>query len=176
MSWRLLLGVFLFSFVFSQGAGSNDGANLSFDEDVKKQHLQSIDGVAALVGDRVVLKSDINQTLAMAVFQQRLNPQKDTEKIERLRSEITKTLVSRKVLLAMAELDSVEVTDKEVDRALDQQVDNMVAQAGGEDAAEKAIGQSLRTFRREYWYEIKDMLITQKYQQEMTAFPTSQQR
>ena len=95
MSWRLLLGVFLFSFVFSQGAGSNDGANLSFDEDVKKQHLQSIDGVAALVGDRVVLKSAINQTLAMAVFQQRLNPQEDTEKIERLRSEITNTLVSR---------------------------------------------------------------------------------
>ena len=165
MSWRLLLGVFLFSFVFSQGAESSDGANLSFDEDVKQQHLQSIDGVAALVGDRVVLKSDINQTLAMAVFQQRLNPQKDTEKIERLRSEITNTLVSRKVLLAMAELDSVEVTDKEVDRALDQQVDNMVTQAGGEDAAEKAIGQSLRTFKREYWYEIKDMLITQKYQQ-----------
>ena len=165
MSWCLLLGVFLFSFVFSQGTESSGGANLSFDEDAKKQHLQSIDGVAALVGDRVVLKSDINQTLAMAVFQQRLNPQKDTEKIERLRSEITKTLVSRKVLLAMAELDSVEVTDKEVDRALDQQVDNMVAQAGGEDAAEKAIGQSLRTFRREYWYEIKDMLITQKYQQ-----------
>ena len=43
----------------------------------------------------------------------------------------------------------------------------MVAQAGGEDAAEKAIGQSLRTFRREYWYEIKDMLITQKYQQSL---------
>ncbi len=65
----------------------------------------------------------------------------------------------------MAELDSVEVSDKEVDRALDQQVDNIIAQAGSEEAAEKAIGQPLRTFRREYWYEIKDMLITQKYQQ-----------
>ena len=72
MSWHLLLCFFLFSFVFSQGAESSDGANLSFDEDVEKHHLQSIDGVAALVGDRVVLKSDINQTLAMAVFQQRL--------------------------------------------------------------------------------------------------------
>ena len=101
----MLVGVCLFSFVFSQGTESSGGANLSFDEDAKKQHLQSIDGVAALVGDRVVLKSDINQTLAMAVFQQRLNPQEDTEKIDRLRSEITNTLVSRKVLLAMAEVD-----------------------------------------------------------------------
>ena len=82
---------FILSFVFSQGVGAADDANLSFDEDVKKQHLQSIDGVAALVGDRVILKSDINQTLAMAVFQQRLNPQKDIERIERLRLEITST-------------------------------------------------------------------------------------
>jgi len=155
----------VFSILFSQEAGPNKEANLSFDEDGKRQHMQSIDGVAAVVGDRVVLKSDINQTLAMAVFQQRLNPQKDVEKIERLKLEIIKSIVNRKVVLAMAELDSIEVSDKEVDRALNQQVENIVAQAGGEDAAEKAIGQPLRTFKREYWYEIKDMLITQKYQQ-----------
>jgi peptidyl-prolyl cis-trans isomerase SurA len=108
--------------------------------------MQAIDGVAAVVGDRIVLKSDINQTLAMAVFQQRLNPQKDISKIEKLKKEITKSIVNRKVVLAMAELDSVEVSDKEVDRALDQQIDNIVAQAGSEGAAEKAIGQPLRTF------------------------------
>ena len=157
----------VFSVLFSQGTDTNKEANLSFDEDAKRQHLQSIDGVAAVVGDRVVLKSDINQTLAMAIFQQRLNPQKDAKKIEKLKSEIIKSIVNRKVVLAMAELDSIEVSDKEVDRALSQQIEGIVAQAGGEEAAEKAIGQPLRTFKREYWYEIKDMLITQKYQQDL---------
>ena len=65
----------VFSVLFSQGTDTNKEANLTFDEDAKRQHLQSIDGVAAMVGDRVVLKSDINQTLAMAIFQQRLNAQ-----------------------------------------------------------------------------------------------------
>ena len=38
---------------------------------------QKIDGVAAIVGDRVVLLSDVNQSLAMAVFQQKLDPRRD---------------------------------------------------------------------------------------------------
>ena len=69
----------------------------------------------------------------------------------------------------MAELDSIEVDDKEVDRTLQQQIDNIVQQAGSEEAAEVALGQPLRVFKREYWYDVKDMLITQKYQQQIIS-------
>ena len=58
---KFLVYVFVFfSVVCSQAVAPNKEANLSFDEDAKRQHVQSIDGVAAVVGDRVVLKSDIN--------------------------------------------------------------------------------------------------------------------
>ncbi|SVD78087.1 uncharacterized protein METZ01_LOCUS430941, partial [marine metagenome] len=79
--------------------------------------------------------------------------------------EIVRSVVNRKVVLMMAELDSIVVQDKEVDRTLEDQINNIIAQAGGEAAAEKALGQPLRVFRREYWYDIKDMMIAQKYQQ-----------
>ena len=130
---------------------------------------QKIDGIAAVVGDRVVLMSDVNQSLAMAVFQQKLDPRKDGLKIQRLKNDIINTIVNRKVVLIMAELDSVEVDDKEVDRTLQQQVDNIIQQAGGEEAAEAALGQPLRVFKREYWYDVKDMLITQKYQRTLMS-------
>ena len=130
---------------------------------------QKIDGVAAVVGDRVVLMSDVNQSLAMAVFQQKLDPRKDGLKIQSLKNDIINTIVNRKVVLIMAELDSVEVDDKEVDRTLQQQVDNIIQQAGGEEAAEAALGQPLRVFKREYWYDVKDMLITQKYQRTLMS-------
>ena len=173
MRFFVVISFVFLSCLFGQGEEAGE-ANTAFDEVSQKntkprEHMQAIDGVAAVVGGRIVLKSDINQTLAMAIFQQRLNPQKDISKIEKLKKEITKSIINRKVVLAMAELDSVEVSDKEVDRALDQQVENIVAQAGSEEAAEKALGQPLRTFRREYWYEIKDMLITQKYQQTLVG-------
>ena len=160
---------FSFIFVLVFGLLSAQVSDLGFRKknttQEKRKHLQIIDGVAAVVGDRVVLNSDINQTLAMTIFQQKLDPQKDVNKISLLRKQIVKTTVDRKVVLIMAELDSVVVADKEVDRALNQQVDNIVSQAGGEEAAEKALGQPLRVFKREYWYEIKDLLTTQKYQQ-----------
>ena len=146
--------VFLFSFVlWSQ----------------QQTPTQKVDGVAAIVGDRVVLSSDINQSLAMAVFQQKLDPKKDSVLIEELKNNITNTIVNRKVVLIMAELDSVEVEDKEVDRSLQQQIDNIIQQAGGETAAETALGQPLRVFKREYWYDVRDMLVTQKYQQTLIS-------
>ena len=132
---------------------------------VRAQNQQKVDGVAAVVGDKVVLSSDVNQSLAMAVFQQKLDPIKDGDLIQSLKNNIINTIVNRKVVLIMAELDSVEVDEKEVDRSLQQQIDNIVQQAGGEDAAETALGQPLRVFKREYWYDVRDMLVTQKYQQ-----------
>lgn len=130
-------------------------------------HLQNIDGVAAIVDNNLVLVSDINQSLAMAVFQNNWDPSKDLEKINNLKSQITQNFIDRKVILSKALLDSIVVEDKEVDRALDQQMGNMISQAGGEEQAEKALGQPLRVFKREYWYDVKDMLITQKYQQQL---------
>ena len=68
---KTLFFLFLCSFLFLQTTAQE--ANLSFDEDTvlkeKRKHLQTIDGVAAIVGERVVLNSDINQSLAMAIFQ-----------------------------------------------------------------------------------------------------------
>jgi len=151
----LVFLVFLFGgFVFSRQVGLGS---------------QKVDGVAAIVGDRVVLLSDVNQSLAMAVFQQKLDPRKDGLKIQKLKNNIINTIVNRKVILTMAELDSIEVDDKEVDRTLQQQIDNIVQQAGGEVAAEAALGQPLRVFKREYWYDVQDMLITQKYQQTLIS-------
>ncbi len=134
-----------------------------------KTHLQDIDGIAAIVDNNLVLLSDINQSLAMAVFQNNWDPSKDIEKINNLKSQITQNFIDRKVILSKALLDSIIVEDKEVDRALEQQMSNMISQAGGEEQAEKALGQPLRVFKREYWYDVKDMLITQKYQQQLIS-------
>ena len=86
--------------MFAQGSG------VGFDKNAQtkngREHLQIIDGVAAVVGGRAVLNSDINQTLAMTIFQQKLDPQKDANKISLLRKQIIKTTVDRKVVLLMA--------------------------------------------------------------------------
>ena len=129
------------------------------------QTNQEIDGVAAIIEEHIVLKSDLAQMVNMSVIQNRLDPEKDIEKIKKLKTSVLESMIDQKIILKRAELDSVVVDEKEVDLALDQQIQMLVSQAGGEKKAEEALGQSIKSFRREFWYEMRDRLVSEKYQQ-----------
>lgn len=128
-----------------------------------------VDGVAAIVGEHVILKSDVAQLVNIAAVQQRLNPAVDMEKLLFLQNEVLRSIVDQKIMLEMAAVDSIEVEDKEVDQALDQQIEMFVSQSGGEDRAEELLGQPLKSFRREFWFEMKDRLTTERYQQTLIS-------
>ena len=129
------------------------------------QTSQEIDGVAAIIEEHIVLKSDLAQMVNMTIIQNRLDPEKDIEKIKKLKTSVLESMIDQKIILKKAELDSVVVDEKEVDLALDQQIQMLVSQAGGEKKAEEALGQSIKSFRREFWYEMRDRLVSEKYQQ-----------
>ena len=124
-----------------------------------------VDGVAAIVGEHIVLKSDVAQLVNIAAVQQRLNPSTDMEKLLILQQNTVRSIIDQKIILEMAAVDSIVVEDKEVDMALDQQIEMFVSQSGSEERAEEMLGQSLKSFRREFWYEMRDRLTTERYQQ-----------
>ena len=143
---------FVFSFLFSQ----NNGV--------------FVDGVAAIVEDNIILKSDLNQMVNMVAIQQSINPNADFEKYNQLKEVVLGSMVDQKVLLEMAEEDTtLEVTEKEVNQSLDQQIENIIMQAGGKKEAEKMLGQSIKSFRSEFWFDMKDKIISEKYQQKMLS-------
>ena len=126
-----------------------------------------IDGVAAIVGENIILKSDVSQVVGMTALQRGLDPSKDKDVIEKLKGSVLGSLVDQKVILEMAKLDSIEVSEKDVESALDQQIETFIMRAGTEETAETMLGQSLNDFRREYWYDMRDRLITEQYQQQL---------
>ena len=123
-----------------------------------------IEGVAAIVGDNIILKSDLSQVVSMTALQQRIDPKNNPKRFQTLQYEVLQSLVDQKIILEMAELDSIEVKEKEVDKALNQQIETFVSQAGSEEKAETSLGQSLSSFRREFWYEMRDRLISEQFQ------------
>ena len=131
------------------------------------QNNQSIDGVAAIVEEHIVLKSDLAQMVNMSIIQNKIDPLKEIEKVKRLEKTILESMIDQKIILKKAEQDSVVVEENEVDLALDQQIQMLISQAGGEDKAEEALGQSIKSFRREFWYEMRDRLLSEKYQQQL---------
>ena len=127
-----------------------------------------VDGVAAIVEEKIVLKSDLNQMVNMMAIQQRIDPSKDLDKYINLREAVLRSMVDQKILLEMAEEDTTIVaTEKEVDQALEQQIENILQQAGGKAAAEKMLGQSISSFRSEFWFDMRDKIVSEKYQQKM---------
>ena len=128
---------------------------------------QHIDGVAAIVGENIILKSDVSQVVGMTALQQGLDVSKDVDVLMKLQVGVLSSLIDQKVILEMAKLDSIEIADKDVENALDQQVENFILRAGSEDVAETMLGQSLSDFRREFWYDMRDRLITEQYQQQL---------
>ena len=132
----------------------------------QNQDMQ-VDGVAAIVGENIILKSDVSQVVGMTALQSGLDVSKDKDVLKKLQGKVLGSLVDQKVILEMAKLDSIEVSEKDVDSALDQQIETFIIRAGTEEMAEKMLGQSLNDFRREYWYDMRDRLITEQYQQQL---------
>ena len=126
-----------------------------------------IDGVAAIIENHIVLKSDLAQMVNMAVVQNRIDPIKDKEAYIKIQNSVLQSMIDQKIMLEMAEKDSILVGEKEVNQALDQQIQMFISQTGGEKKAEKALGQSLKDFRREFWYDMQERLISEKYQQQL---------
>ena len=150
MKKRLLL--FSFSLLFSQN------------------NSLYVDGVAAVVENKIVLKSDLNQMVNVVALQQRIDPNQNRPQYLKLRKVVLSSMIDQKILLEMAEEDTtIEISEKEVDAALDQQIENILLQAGGETAAEKMLGQSIKSFRSEFWFDMKDKIVSEKYQQKMLA-------
>ena len=131
------------------------------------QTNQDIDGVAAIIEEHIVLKSDLAQMVNMSIIQNKIDIEKDREKIKNLEKSVLESMIDQKIILKKAELDSVLVEEKEVDLALDQQIQMLISQAGGEKKAEEALGQSIKEFRREFWYDMRDRLVSEKYQQQL---------
>ena len=62
-----------------------------------------VDGVAAVVEENIVLKSDLNQMVNMMAIQQRVDPGRDLNKYIKLKEAVLRSLVDQKILLEMAE-------------------------------------------------------------------------
>ena len=105
---------FLFCFVFCQN------------------EPKQIDGVAAIIEKHIVLKSDLAQMVNMAAIQNKINPEVYPEKIKKLEISVLNSMIDQKIMLEMANADSIVVEEKEVTQALEQQIQMFIAQAGGE--------------------------------------------
>jgi peptidyl-prolyl cis-trans isomerase SurA len=120
------------------------------------QSGERLDGIAAVVGDQVVLYSEVS-----ALAQQAAQGQPITDD---LWSRALDRLVDQRVVIAKARQDTtLGVTGDVVEQQVDRQVQQLAAQVGGEAALEAAYGRSIPEIRLSLRDDVRDELLLQQY-------------
>lgn len=126
-------------------------------------HAQEvIDGIAVIVDDNIILKSEVDQYAVSLALQLGIEPQRQPERMEELRRDTLNELITQKVLLVKAKEDSIVVNDRQVDAMLEEQIARMVQQLGSEKKVEEYFGSPLRQIRREFRPEVEERLLVQR--------------
>ncbi len=125
---------------------------------------QTTDKIVAIVNDRIILKSDVDEEILNYMRQSEMDGQ-TVEFSKEIWYSALQSMVDSYVLLEKAKLDSVEVSDDMVTRNMDQRISQLVRQAGSESALEEAFGQSLVQIRAEFREQFREQMIAQSVQQ-----------
>ncbi|WP_029282608.1 peptidylprolyl isomerase [Pedobacter sp. R20-19] len=121
----------------------------------------NIDKVAAVVGNNIVLLSDLNQQYTQYLYQG--NPANEDIKCKILQNTLT-----QKLLKQQAEIDSVMVEDGQVDDEVNKRMRYSMQRAGGQERLEQFLNKSVLQYKDEIRPSVKDELIAQKMQAKIT--------
>ena len=118
-----------------------------------------VDEIIAKVDNYIVLRSDLEK--AYTGYLANGNPASPNAKCR-----ILAQLISGKLMVAKAEIDSVIVTDLEVDNNLSRRMQMILSQYGGsEEQLEEYYGKSIEQIQNDVRDEIKEQLIVQRMQE-----------
>ena len=125
---------------------------------------QVMDRIVAVVGDEIILLSELEMRVQLAVMQLQVDPE-NTETLNRLRQALLKDLVDEKLILVQARRDSIQVTGQEVDQSITAQIDQIKNQLGSEEAFQNQLaaeGLTLQDLKKQYRPQIRNQLLREK--------------
>ena len=128
-----------------------------------------LDRVASVVENKIVLMSDVVLAANAVAAQQQINPNTNPVAYKKILESSRESMVEQLLIIEMAEQDSVEILDKDIDKALNQQIDNIIAQSGSKELAEAALGKKISDFKRSYRDDMKGKLLAEKYTSSLTT-------
>ncbi len=122
---------------------------------------KNLDKVVAVVGNNIILLSELNQQYAIYLNQG--NPVD-----EKVRCMYLQQMLIQKLLKQQAEIDSIVVDDKQVDDELDKRLRYQMQRMGGQERLEQFLNKSILQYKDEMRGEVKEGLIAQKMQAKIT--------
>ncbi len=115
-----------------------------------------VDKVVAVVGDKVILLSDIELQYEQLKIEQDIP--------ESAKCELLDGILTSKLFLEAALQDSIVVSDEEVESELDRRIEYFISMLGGQDQLETYYGKSTLEIKNEFRTDIREQLLSQRMQ------------
>ena len=119
-----------------------------------------IDKTVAVVGGEMVAISDIENEMQMMHAQGMASDKS-------MRCEVLENILQSKLFLVQARLDSLTVNQAMVEASLNERMDQVRTQLGGDKEAEEYFGKPLYKLRQEWRTALQDQSLTQQEQQKI---------
>ena len=121
-----------------------------------------IDKTIAVVGNEVIMISQLEDEVQMMKAYGMMSDKSG-------RCEILESMMSSKLFLMQARLDSLTVNNDNVESQLSQRLDQVRTSLGGDEAVEEYFGKSMFKLRQEWRQTLEDQTLTQQMQQEISG-------
>ena len=123
---------------------------------------KEIDGVRAIIGNEIILTSDIETQYQQYLAQGYTNRGK-------IKCRIIEDLLYQNLLLNQAKIDSLEISEQEIDSELEKRIRYFIGQVGSKEKLEEFYGKSIIEIKSEFRDLINDQLRSQRMQGSITA-------
>jgi peptidyl-prolyl cis-trans isomerase SurA len=122
---------------------------------------QVLDRVIAVVDEEVILQSELQAQVQFFASNNRVDPSTPG-----LREQVLESMITERLIIAKAREDSVTVSDEEVQKQLENVLQQRIQQVGSEARLEEIYGMPIARIRLEFRDEMRKNLIAQKLQQQ----------
>lgn len=130
---------------------------LSFGKSIAQPN-QTIDKIVAIVGQNAILYSDIENQYMQYLMQGY------TSDREAIRCQIFEELLFAKLLLNKAELDSITVSDEQVETEMDRRLQYFISQIGSQEKLEEYYSKSILEIKNDLKTIIRDQMLSEQVQ------------
>jgi len=127
-----------------------------------KAQEQVVDEVVAVVGSKIILKSDIEGQYAQYKMQGNIG------NASAMKCQFLESILFEKLLLTQAELDSVQVTDNQVESSMNQRFRYYISQFGSQQKLEEFYQKPILEIKEEIRSLVKDQLMAEQVQSKIT--------
>lgn len=119
-----------------------------------------VEGIAAVVGDEIILESQVAQQYAY------LKQMGHTDE-GGLYCEVLEQLIIQRLLLVRARLDSLKISDEQVERELERRLQILTAQLGSPEAIVEIYGKPLPVLKQDLRAEVRNQLLAEEMRQKI---------